>query len=136
MQVKELMVTEVATVERNDDLRLVDDLMVAKQVRHLPVLEDGLVVGIVTQRDLFKAQMSSTMGYGEKGQRAYLHSIRVKEVMTYPVVTASPETDVNEVADQMVEHGIGCLPIVQGDQLVGMVTKTDFLKRLRTLSGS
>jgi CBS domain-containing protein len=50
-------------------------------------VEDGELVAIISQRDLFKAMMSSTMGYGEKAQKAYLHNVRVKEIMTYPVIT-------------------------------------------------
>lgn len=128
MQVKEMMSTDVVVVGRNDDLSQVEDLMVTKKLRHVPVVENGELVAIVSQRDLFKAMMSSTMGYGEKAQKAYLHSVRVKEMMTYPVVTVTPDTSVGEAADLMVHKGIGCLPVVEGTQLVGVVTKTDLLR--------
>jgi CBS domain-containing protein len=134
MQVKEMMSTDVVVVGRNDDLSQVEDLMVAKKLRHVPVVENGELVALVSQRDLFKAMMSSTMGYGEKAQKAYLHSVRVKEVMTYPVVTIAPDTSVGEAADLMVHKGIGCLPVVEGTQLVGVVTKTDLLRCLHSLS--
>ena len=134
MQVKEMMSTEVVVVGRNDDLSQVEDLMVTKKLRHVPVVENGELVAIVSQRDLFKAMMSSTMGYGEKAQKAYLHSVRVKEMMTYPVVTVTPETSVGEAADLMLHKGIGCLPVVEGMQLVGVVTKTDLLRCLHSLS--
>jgi CBS domain-containing protein len=78
--------------------------------------------------------MSSTRGYGEKAQQAYLYSIMVKEIMTYPVVTVAPDTSVGEAADLMVHKGIGCLPVVDGAKLVGIVTKTDLLRCLRSLS--
>ena len=61
---------------------------------HIPVLEDEEIVGIITQRDLFKAQMSSTMGYGEMSQRAFLHTVAAKEIMIYPVVTIGAEASV------------------------------------------
>jgi len=134
MQVKDIMSTDVEVVGRNDDLSQVEDLMVAKKLRHVPVLENGELIAIVSQRDLFKAMMSSTMGYGEKAQQAYLHSVRVKEIMTYPVVTVAPDTAVGEAADLMVQKGIGCLPVVAGTQLVGIVTKTDLLRYLHSLS--
>ena len=133
MQVKELMSTAVEVVERNDDLSRVEDLMAAKKLRHLPVLENGEVVAVVSQRDLFKAMMSSTMGYGEKAQKAYLHSVRVKEIMAYPVVTVTPDTSVDEAADLMLQKGIGCLPVLDGSQLVGIVTKTDLLRYVHSL---
>src|SRR5215475_15317732 len=72
MQVREIMSKDIEVVDRNDNLQTVEERMATKQLRHLPVLEQGEVVGIVTQRDLFKATMSSTMGYGEKAQQAYL----------------------------------------------------------------
>jgi CBS domain-containing protein len=132
MQVKEIMSMDVVVVERNDDLSQVEDLMVSKKLRHVPVVENGELVAVVSQRDLFKAMMSSTMGYGDKAQKAYLHSVRVKEIMTYPVITISPDTSVGEAADLMVHKGIGCLPIVEGTRLVGMVTKTDLLQCLHS----
>jgi CBS domain-containing protein len=130
------MATDVVTMGRNDDLRLVDDIMAERYIRHIPVLEEGQIVGVVTQRDVFKARMSSTMGYGEKGQRAFLHTVRVKEIMSHPVMTVSPETAVADAAGLILTHGIGCLPVVQNDQLVGIVTKTNLLHRLRALSAT
>ena len=134
MQVKDVMSTAVTVVERNDDLSQVEDLMVAKKLRHVPVLENGEVVAIVSQRDLFKAMMSSTMGYGEKAHKAYLHSVRVKEMMTYPVVTVAPDTAIGEAAALMLDKGIGCLPVLDGTHLVGIVTKTDLLRYVHSLS--
>ena len=134
MQVSELMATDVVTVDLNDDLRLVDDIMAERHIRHIPVMEDGVVVGLVSQRDVFKARMSSTMGYGEMGQRTFLRTIAVKEIMAHPVITIAPETTVNEAVDLIVDKGIGCLPVVRGEQLVGIVTKTNLLQHLRAMS--
>ena len=136
MQVREIMSKDIEVVDRNDNLRTVEERMATKQLRHLPVLEQGEVVGLVTQRDLFKAAMSSAMGYGEKAQRAYLQSVRVKEIMTYPVVTVSPDTSVAAAAEMMINKGIGCLPVVDDHQLIGMVTKTDLLRCLRALEAA
>jgi len=136
MQVSELMATDVVTVDRNDDLRLVDDIMAERHIRHIPVVEDGAVVGLVSQRDVFKARMSSTMGYGELGQRTFLHTIAVKEIMAHPVFTVAPDTTVNEAVDLIIDKGIGCLPVVRNQQLVGIVTKTNLLQHLRTISSS
>lgn len=132
MQVKDLMSTEVITVGRNDDLLRVEQTMASKQLRHLPVVEDGELVGIVTQRDLFKAAMSSAMGYGQKAQEAYLHKVLVKEIMVYPVITISPTASLHEAIDLIMERGIGCLPVVENGALVGLVTKTDLLRHLRS----
>jgi CBS domain-containing protein len=71
------------------------------------------------------------MGYGEKAQQAYLQSVRVKEIMVYPVVTVSPDISVAAAAEMMINKGIGCLPVVDDHQLIGIVTKTDLLRCLR-----
>ncbi|MGE3540366.1 MAG: CBS domain-containing protein [Candidatus Tectimicrobiota bacterium] len=133
MQVRAIMSRDVEVLDRNDTLLTVDERMTTKHLRHLPVVEQGDVVGLVTQRDLFKAAMSSTMGYGEKAQKAYLQSVRVKEVMVYPVVTVTPETPVTEAIDMIIQRGLGCLPVLEEGKLVGIVTKTDLLRYLRTL---
>jgi CBS domain-containing protein len=134
MQVQEIMSTTVEVTGRNDALSTVEALMATKKLRHVPVLEDGELVGLVSQRDLFRAMMSSTMGYGEKAQKAYLHTVRVKEIMTDPVVTVAPDISVGEAAELMLQKGIGCLPVIDGTALVGIVTKTDLLRYLRLLS--
>ena len=136
MDVREIMATDIESVDRNDTLLTVEERMATKQLRHLPVLEQGDLVGIVTQRDLFKAAMSSAMGYGEKAQQAYLRSVRVKEIMTYPVVTISPDTSLAAAAEMIITKGIGCLPVVDGTTLVGMITKTDLLRRLKALDAA
>jgi len=136
MQVREIMSKDIEVVDRNDNLRTVEERMATKQLRHLPVLEQGEVVGIVTQRDLFKATMSSTMGYGEKAQQAYLQSVRVKEIMIYPVVTITQDTSVAAAAEMMINKGIGCLPVVDDHQLIGIVTKTDLLRCLPALDAA
>ena len=134
MQVKDVMTQQVETIGRNDDLLMVDELMGRRHLRHLPVIDNNQIVGIVTQRDLFKAAMSSAMGYGEKAQHQFLHSVRVKEIMVYPVITVTSDTDLQEAVRMIMEKGIGCLPVVDGTQLVGMVTKTDLLRYLHTVA--
>lgn len=134
MQVRDIMSTDVTVIDRNDDVLSIENIMNTKHVRHLPVVEEGGVVGMVSQRDIFKAAMSSAMGYGEKAQQGFLHSVRVKAIMVYPVITVSPETTVDAAIELMLQKGIGCLPVVDNGQVVGMLTKTDLLRRLQALS--
>lgn len=127
--VRDIMTTEVATLGRNDSLQLARDIMTLGRVRHFPVVdEDGKVVGVVSQRDLYKASLGSVMKYGEKAQRAFLESIAVKEVMSEPPITVPPHTSVQAAARLMMEKKIGCLPVLEGSKLVGIVTETDMLK--------
>jgi CBS domain-containing protein len=126
--VRDIMTSEVTTLNRNDSLQLVKDIMNLGRVRHFPVIDDGKVVGVVSQRDLYKASLGSVMKYGEKAQRAFLEGIAVKEVMADPPITIAPHATVQEAARLMMEKKIGCLPVLEGPKLVGIVTETDMLK--------
>ncbi len=126
--VGEIMTTEVTTLECNDSLQVAKDIMTLGRVRHFPVIEDDKVVGVVSQRDLYKASLGSVMKYGEKAQRAFLEGIAIKEVMSEPVITMAPHASVQEAARIMMEKKIGCLPVLEGPKLVGIVTETDMLK--------
>ena len=128
MKVRELMTTDVTTVGRNDELTIADDVMKMKRLRHLPVVEEGRLVGILTQRDLFHAALSTALNFGEKAQKEFLKTVVVKEVMTDEVLTIDPGADVKEAARRMIEHKIGCLPVVENGKLVGIVSETDLLR--------
>lgn len=126
--VSEVMASEVTTLGRNDTLQLARDIMNLGRVRHFPVVEEDQVVGVVSQRDLYKASLGSVMKYGEKAQREFLNTIAVKEVMKYPPITIAPHASVKEAARLMMKEKIGCLPVLDGAKLVGIVTETDMLK--------
>jgi CBS domain-containing protein len=123
------MTRDVTTLKRNDTLTIAEDVMRLRRVRHLPVLDDDgeEVVGIVSQRDLFRGALARALGYGEHAQRKLLESLVVKEVMTGEVVTTSPDTPVAEAARTMLEHKIGCLPVLEHGRLVGILTEGDFV---------
>lgn len=94
LTVRELMVTKVSTIGRNDTLDLADDLMTMARIRHLPVLDEGRVVGVVSQRDLFRSALAVALGYGERAQKALLKTLPVKEVMSEPAITIAPDATV------------------------------------------
>ena len=126
--VRDIMTPEATTLGRNDSLQLARDIITLGRVRHFPVLDDGKVVGVVSQRDLYRASLGSVMKYGEKAQRAFLEGIAVKEVMSDPPITIAPHASVQEAARLMMEKKIGCLPVLEGSKLVGIVTESDMLK--------
>jgi CBS-domain-containing membrane protein len=126
--VSDIMTVEVTTLGRNDSLQVAKDIMTLGRVRHFPVVDEGKVVGVVSQRDLYKASLGSVMKYGEKAQRAFLEGIAIKEVMSAPVITIAPHASVQEAARLMMEKKLGCLPVLEGPKLVGIVTETDMLK--------
>ena len=116
------------TLGRNDQLQVADDLMRTVRCRHLPVVdEDGSLVGIVSQRDLFHSALLRALGYGSRARDHVLSSVVVKEVMTEPVITSTPDTMLADAASVMVERKIGCLPVVEQGALVGILTEGDFV---------
>ena len=125
--VRDIMSAEVTTLGRNDTLLLAKDIMNLGRIRHFPVVEDDEVVGIVSQRDLYRASLGTVMQYGEKAQRAFLESVAVKEVMADPIAIG-PDATVRDAARLMLEHKIGCLPVLEDNRLVGIVTETDMLQ--------
>ena len=133
--VRDIMTAEVTTLGRNESLLLAKDIMNLGRVRHFPVVDEDEVVGVVSQRDLYKASLGSVMKYGEKAQRTFLDGIAVKEVMVDPL-TIPPDASVQEAARLMIENKIGCLPVLDGAQLVGIVTETDMLQLVAELAES
>lgn len=122
------MSKDIATIGRNDELTIADDIMSMKRLRHLPVVEEGRLVGVLTQRDLFHAALSTALNFGAKAQKEFLKTVAVKEVMTEDPLTIEPGADVREAARHMIEHKIGCLPVVENGKLVGLITETDLLR--------
>jgi CBS domain-containing membrane protein len=129
LRVRDIMIHEVTTLKRNDKLTLADDIMQLGRIRHLPVLDDEseYLVGIVSQRDLFRGALARALGYGEHARRKVLDTLLVKEVMSSEVITTTPDVPLVEAARVLMERKIGCLPVVEGGRLVGIVTETDFV---------
>lgn len=114
-----------------------------RRIRHIPILEGGRLVGIVTDRDLRDASPA----LGDPERASALQKIRVRDVMTREVITADPEDSIENVAQEMYEHKIQSLPVVtegpvvdEGsavaeEELLGIVTSSDVMRALVTLVG-
>ncbi len=129
LKVRDVMTADPTTLKRNDKLTLADDIMRLGRVRHLPVLDDDgqLLVGIVTQRDLFRDALAQALGYGRDAQRKILDTLAVKDVMATEVVTIRPDASLAYAARLLTERKIGCLPVVENGRLVGILTEGDFV---------
>ncbi|OGP86104.1 MAG: hypothetical protein A2Y95_04440 [Deltaproteobacteria bacterium RBG_13_65_10] len=125
--VRSVMHNNIVTVSADDSLDTVDDIMNLGHVRHLPVVKAGELVGVVSQRDLLRASLSSisSIGLGEK--KAFLNSVKIREVMSMRLITIQPDATIQEAAEIMADEKIGCLPVVEDGHLVGMLTETDLL---------
>ncbi len=129
MLVRDVMHYPVITVEAGVSLQEANDLMWEQGIRHLPVIENGRLVGILTDRDL-------RMATSELSPMPYSPQARVEEVMTTPVLTADPLDPVEEAAKVMRDRKVGCLPVVEGRELVGIITGIDLLDALVVMTGA
>ena len=128
--VKDRMAKEVATLRANDKLSIADDVMSLGRIRHLPVLDDDddAIVGIVSQRDLFRGALARALGYGEFARQKLLGTLLVKDVMSQPVATIDEESPLRDAARRMIERKIGCLVVTRDGRLAGILTESDFVR--------
>src|SRR5262245_40635332 len=118
MNVDDLMARHVATLKDTDCLGLADDIMQLGRIRHMPVMRGERLVGILSQRDLFRAAISSALHLRVAAEREWLQKIAVREIMTTPVITVAPSTSVRAAVSVMSDKRIGCLPVVEDGKLV------------------
>jgi CBS domain-containing protein len=95
-------------------------------VRHLPVVSNGALVGVISQRDILRAPglLSDLLSTA----RAALRSLRVHDVMSVDLVTIGADASIEDAARKLLNHRVGCLPVVQAEALVGIVTTSDLLR--------
>ena len=122
------------------DTASIDDgihLMRERKVRRLPVLdESGKMVGIVSDKDLLHAAPSPATSLSVYELHYLLAKLTIKQVMSSPVISVSPDTPLEEAARVMADNKIGGLPVTEGDRLVGIITETDVFKILVELLGA
>lgn len=133
--VGDLMTSIVTTVGRNETLKSADDVMRLGRIRHLPVLDDdGVLAGIVSQRDLFHSGLLRALGYGSHARDNVLEDSLIKEAMKTDVVTTTPETALRDAASVMLERKIGCLVVLTTGKVVGILTEADFVRLALTMN--
>jgi CBS domain-containing protein len=119
--VGQFMSTDLFTVGPDDLIDLAASVMDWRHIRHVPVEDqEGRLVGLVTHRGLLRMMINSA------ASNAKLTT--VQEVMVQDPITVSPSTSSLEAMDIMRQNRLGCLPVVEGDQLVGIITSYDFLE--------
>ena len=128
MKVSDVMSRKVVSISADDTLLIVDEIMELGHVRHIPVVRGGELVGVVSQRDLLRASLSSVMGIAREDADGFLENLSISEAMTSPAISIEADRPVQEAARLMADHKIGCLPVVEGKKLIAIVTETDVLK--------
>jgi CBS domain-containing membrane protein len=124
-----VMTTDPVTLQLNDTLRLADDMMNLAHVRHFPVLDGEKLVGVIDQDDLLHASMAALVRHPKDKVREALGAVAIKDFMK-AATTVPRETSIYDAARMLVDRGIECLLVVDGDKLVGLVTRSDLLREL------
>jgi CBS domain-containing membrane protein len=128
MLVRDCMTKQLFTIRFDKKLIAVREIMTWAHIRHVPVVNaSGGLVGIISHRDLLHAALSSVAAAPEVQRAQHLAAVPLVEVMKTDVQTIGPEASVREAAAQMRKSKIGCLPVVDGGRLVGILTGYDLL---------
>ena len=125
--VKEIMMGSPVTLAPNDTLDLASDVISLGRIRHIPILDNGKLVGLISGRDLIGAAANRIFGLKQKSRSALLKSELVKNIMKKRVITVTPDTPIKDAALLMANKKIGCVPVLSDGALVGLVTTTNVL---------
>lgn len=136
MIVKEVMRTNVICASSDTKATEVKNLMTENNVSKLPVVDNGKLVGIVTKNDLLKAEPSSATTLDMFEISYLLSKLTVKKIMNTKVISVGPNEVVEEAARIMVDNKISCLPVVDGDALIGIITKSDLFHMFTEMFGA
>lgn len=131
MKVEQLMTLEVVSVEQNDQLSLVKEIFAKRKFHHLLVVEDNKLIGVLSDRDLFKA-LSPNLGTTEETSED-IDSLRkrVKDIMSHKLFVLQTDSNIYDAIDLFNNQNISCIPIVDDEyRPVGILTWRDILREL------
>ena len=136
MFVGERMSRPVISVSPEDPINEVLAMFRNEHIRRAPVMKDGKLVGIVSERDLLNASPSSATTLSVWEMNYLISKVKVKNVMTKKVITVDADTPIEAAARIMADKKIGGLPVISSEKVVGMITETDLFKILLELMGA
>lgn len=129
MTIEKAMNSNVVSITATDTLVNAVRIMKENKIKHLPVVDaSGGLVGIITDRDLKEASASDATTLEVHELVYLLNKVKIDSIMTKNVVTIEKGTPLKQAAQIMVEKNIGCLPVAEGKQLTGIITRTDILR--------
>jgi acetoin utilization protein AcuB len=136
MFVGERMSRPVISVSLDSSINDVLAMFKKEHIRRAPVIKDGKLVGIVSERDLLNASPSSVTTLSIWELNYLISRVKIKNVLTKKVITVNKDTPIEEAARIMADKKIGGLPVVDGDRVVGIITETDLFKIFLELMGA
>ena len=128
MHIRDIMTTRVATVSMDDRLSVIKDIFEQAHFRHLLVLEEGELVGVISDRDLFRAISPYLDSEAEMNRDTETLTKRAHQIMSRQLITIASPLTVRDGVKLMLEKGVSCLPVLENGALVGIISWKDFLK--------
>lgn len=136
MNVSESMTRNPITCTPDVNIYGALDIMKKEEIHRLPVLDNGILAGIVSEKDIMKASLPDSKGISIHEMAYRISKLSVKDIMSTELVTVTPDTSVEEATRIMVDNEVSCLPVVDNGRLLGIITKTDMYRLLLDLFGA
>jgi acetoin utilization protein AcuB len=130
MRVRDIMSARPITADRTTPMLEARQRMLEHRIRHLLVVEDGRLVGIITDRDIRLNLPSPATSLSVWEINFLLARLTVGEVMTSAVIVVDPDRPIAEAARIMIDHKISALPVEEGGRVIGIVTESDFVRAM------
>lgn len=129
MHVQDLMSSEVLSMREDESIAKARTIMNVARIRHVPVVDkEGDFVGLITHRDILAVTVSRLADITPEIQADLDEGIRARDIMNNDVCTVEPDTRLKDAAHILLRHKYGCLPVLEGRRLLGMITEADFLR--------
>lgn len=123
-----IMTTDMYTLSPDNTLMSAKQLMTENNIRHVPVVDhQNALLGVISQRDILAYQPSRLTGDALSSNPHAEHSVTLAEILHKNVLTINKTTSIHRAALTMQKHKIGCLPVVENNKLVGIVTDSDMV---------
>lgn len=135
MRVRDFMTVPVITIRADKKLIVVDEIMRGNNIKHLPVVDPGnRLIGVLSHRDLMEVSVTSlAVKIATAERRQHLAAGTVEQVMRREVISIGPDASIQEAAALMRQRNVGCLPVVEADRVIGILTLVDLARLVERL---
>lgn len=128
--ISHIMTKSVITANENDDLRKIVELIKQCNIRHIPIVRNKEVIGIISRTDINRLTFGALFEGQEEADEAILDMLTIPQVMTSKPKTVSSDTSIRDLAETFVTEEFHALPVIDNGKLAGIVTTTDVIKYL------
>ncbi|WP_367771926.1 CBS domain-containing protein [Flavobacterium sp. WC2421] len=127
--VSEIMTRNIIKLNLSDELTKAEDLFKKHKIRHIPVVSDGKIIGMLSYTDLLRVSYADVVEKeADEVESIVFNMFSIRQVMTKEIVIISPETTIKETAEILSKNEFHALPVCENGVLMGIVTTTDLIK--------